>query len=123
MSSKGRLWLGQMGNELELPNMSRTFSEEEFEICTEGRTASGRLVIDVRAIKKRFVIEYSTVTNDVLEILRAIYALGNILSFKVERYDGSIDTYKVRIRPFSRKRIAMALEWLWEGIKIELEEV
>jgi hypothetical protein len=119
----GRIWLGRAGLEVLMPNLSRKFSEEDTEISKESRTASGRLVIDVVAIKKVFTLEYSTVTGDVLETLKTVYALGGILSLKVERKDGTIDIYTVRMRPFGRKRVLMAIEWLWDGITVKLEEI
>lgn len=121
--SKGRIWLGNEGAEVLLSNIGRSFTEEDIEITRENTTASGKLVIDVIRVKKRFIIEYSRTTNEVMETLKSIYEIGGILSLKVERYDGTVDTYKVKMRPFSRRRIIMATKWFWENISIELEEV
>lgn len=120
-----RIWLGPPGNEQLLPAMGRKLSVEDFEITNENRTASGKLVRDVKAVKKRFKIDYSFVTNDILTQLRQLYELGinNNLNLKIEQEDSSIDEYEVVFRPFSRSRYLIGNKWFWEGISIELEEV
>lgn len=120
-----RIWLGPLGNEQLLPAMGRKLSVEDFEITNENRTASGKLVRDVTAVKKRFKIDYSFVTNDILTQLRQLYELGinNNLNLKIEQEDSSIDEYEVVFRPFSRSRYLIGNKWFWEGISIELEEV
>ena len=120
-----RIWLGLPGNEQLLPAMGRKLSVEDFEITNENRTASGKLVRDVTAVKKRFKIDYSFVTNDILTQLRQLYELGinNNLNLKIEQEDSSIDEYEVVFRPFSRSRYLIGNKWFWEGISVELEEV
>lgn len=120
-----RIWLGLPGNEQLLPAMGRKLSVEDFEITNENRTASGKLVRDVTAVKKRFKINYNFVTNDILTQLRQLYELGinNNLNLKIEQEDSSIDEYEVVFRPFSRSRYLIGNKWFWEGISVELEEV
>lgn len=116
-----RIWLGRNGNEQLLPLMSRSFEESEFEILREGRTASGRYVADILAIKKRFRINYDLVTNDIFNTLKDIYDLGDVLKIIIERKDGTLDDYFVKLRPFRRERLMGGR--YWEGITLELEEV
>ncbi len=120
-----RIWLGTPGNEQLLPTMGRQFAIEDFEISKEQRTASGRLVKEVIAAKKRFTLEYSFVTNAILKQLKELYQSGirNNLNLKIEQEDGSIEEYEVVFRPFSRSRYLIGDKWYWEGIRIELEEV
>ena len=121
-----RIWLGLPGNEQLLPTMGRQFAEEDFEAkVMERRVASGRLVKEVSAVKKRFRLDYSFVTNEILKQLKQIYLSGvnNNLNLKVEQEDGSIEEYEVVFRPFSRSRYLVGDKWYWEGISIELEEV
>ena len=121
-----RIWLGTPGNEQLLPTMGRRFAEEDFEAkVMERRVASGRLVKEVSAVKKRFRLDYSFVTNEILKQLKQIYLSGvnNNLNLKVEQEDGSIEEYEVVFRPFSRSRYLIGDKWYWEGISIELEEV
>lgn len=120
-----RIWLGPPGNEQLLPEMGRRLSEEDFEIKNEQRTASGRLIRDVIAVKKRFKLDYSFATNAILKQLKQIYQAGinGNLVLKIEQEDGSIEQYEVVSRPFSRSRYLVGDKWFWEGISIELEEV
>jgi len=121
-----RIWLGTPGNEQLLPTMGRRFAEEDFEAkVMERRVASGRLVKEVSAVKKRFRLDYSFVTNAILEQLKELYQAGirNNLNLKIEQEDGSIEEYEVVFRPFSRSRYLIGDTWYWEGISIELEEV
>ena len=120
-----RIWLGLPGDEQLLPEMGRRLSEEDFEIRNEQRTASGRLIRDVIAVKKRFKLDYSFATNAILKQLKQIYQAGinGNLVLKIEQEDGSIEQYEVVSRPFSRSRYLVGDKWFWEGISIELEEV
>ena len=121
-----RIWLGTPGNEQLLPTMGRRFAEEDFEAkVMERRVASGRLVKEVSAVKKRFRLDYSFVTNAILEQLKELYQAGirNNLNLKIEQEDGSIEEYEVVFRPFCRSRYLIGDTWYWEGISIELEEV
>lgn len=108
---------------VELPTMSRSFSESEIEITREDRTASGRLVIDVIAVKKAFTIQYDIITDEMLSVINEVYRLGSLLNFVVERENGQIDEYTVRLHPYSRDRFILGDDWFWEGITLELEEV
>lgn len=112
------LWL----NEVLIPNMARSLKESDFEITREDRTASGRLVVDVIAVKKRFQLAFTTITDDLANQLLDI-SLTSVLNFQVERRNGSIDSYWVKVRPFSRDRLIVGSIWLQQGISIELEEV
>lgn len=118
-----RLWLGRTGMEQELPAMGRRFAEEDFEIAREDRTASGKLVSDIIATKKKFNLSYSFITNEVLATLRGIYALGGILNLKIEQSDSSISEYQVKFRPFGRARTLLGNDWFWENITLILEEI
>ena len=54
-----RIWV----DNIELSPMGRKLVERDIEISREARTASGKLVSDVIAIKKRFTLNYSVITN------------------------------------------------------------
>lgn len=118
-----KIWLGRQGYEEELSPMGRKLTEADFEITREGRTTSGKLVIDVIATKKKFTLNYSTITGTVLAQLASLYELGGILNLKIEQQDASINEYQVKFRPFSRARYLVGNEWFWENITLELEEV
>ena len=118
-----RLWLGKSGEEALLPRYNLKYNEQDIETTRESRTASGRLVEDIIAIKKLFMLNYGTLDNNSYETLKSIFSLGTRLNFKVERSNGAIDTYRVKMKPFGRQRLLIATRWYWEGISIVLEEV
>jgi len=120
-----RIWLGLPENEQLLPNMGRRLTVEDLEILKEARTASGRLVREIITVKRQFKLDYSFVTNAILEQLRQLYQLGikNNLSLKIEQENGEIEQYEVVFRPFSRSRYLAGSKWYWEGISVTLEEV
>lgn len=114
-----RIWI----NETLLSPMSRGITVKDVEIVKEARTASGKLVTDVVAVKKKFVLTYKFVTHGILQTLANLYSTSKIATLKIEQPEGTIEVYSVRFRPFSRARYLIGNEWYWEGISIELEEV
>ena len=121
--TQGRIWLGRPGMEILMPHLNRTFVEQDTEISTKSRTASGRLVEDIVAVKKVFNITYGTLKDEDLEALKELYKIGDMLSLKVERNSGNIETYTVKMSPFNRQRLIIATRWYWNGVTITLEEV
>ncbi len=114
-----RIWI----NDVELSPMGRSLTIEDIEISREDRTASGRLVSDVIAVKKKFTINYSFITNEILEQLSNLYNASGTKILKIEQENGSTQEYRVRFRPFSRSRYLIGKKWFWEGISLELEEI
>lgn len=119
----GRIWLGSRGSEKLLPSLNRRYYEEDMEIAKTARTASGRLVTDVITVKKVIKIIYGTMKDSDLALLRQIYGFNGPMSLKVERSDGGINSYTVKMSPFSRQRLILATRWYWEGVTIQLEEI
>lgn len=118
-----KIWLGRAGAEVLMPRLNRTFNEQDIEISVKSRTASGRYVEDVTTVKKNFTISYGTMKEADLEILKELYRIGTILSLKVQRSNGVIETYTVKMNPFSRQRLKIASNWYYDGVTILLEEV
>lgn len=119
----GRIWLGRPGLEALLPHLNRKYSEQDVEYSRENQTASGRRVKDYIATKKVFTINYSTISNNDILALKSIYEIKNSMSLKIENSDGTISTYMVRMKPFARERLIIAMKWYWSGISIVLEEI
>jgi len=119
----GRWWLGPSGTEVLFETGWSALSEEDFEINREGRVANGDLVIDRIAVKKRFTLSYSVMSQTTLDALMAEYNRGVILNLIVEREGGGTDSYSVKFRPFSRTRLLAMDQWLWRGTTFVLEEV
>lgn len=118
-----KIWLGRAGAEVLMPHLNRTFNEQDIEISVKNRTASGRYVEDVTTTKKNFTISYGTMKESDLEVLKELYRIGEILSLKVERSNEIIETYTVKMNPFSRQRLKIAANWYYDGVAVLLEEV
>lgn len=73
--------LGLPGSEQAIPT-PETFAIEPQQITREGRTASGRLVKDVIAVKQRFVLSYAGLTSEQAEVFRTEFDRNQFLSFK-----------------------------------------
>lgn len=125
MGLRGRFWLGLAGSETLFETGWSSFVEQDVPIEREGRVASGKLVWDVIAEKKRFTVTFADhLTQETLDAFLAEYNRGVPLSLKVERSNDTVDEYTVKIRPISRKRLdAMSEPFRWNGAAVILEEV
>ena len=117
------LQLGESGSEILLSAYGREFTENMIAVTREDRTASGRLVRDIRATKRKFTITYDLIHNDDLEAIATLYDLDDELSLIVTRHDSSQDTYTVLLKPFDKTRAKSVAMDYWTGVTIELEEV
>jgi len=116
------IWLGVKNAEELISNVT-TLSEEEFEIKRENRTASGKLVVDIIAVKKKFTLNYNMLINEELDQLIRLYKIQGTKSLVVQRKDGTKNQYNVFFQPFARENFMRADEWHFSGVSIVLEEV
>lgn len=115
--------LGESGSEYLLSAYAREFTEGMVAVTREGRTASGRLVRDVTATKRKFTLAYELISQDDLDTFGTLYALDDELSLLVTRPDSSIDSYTVLLQPFDKTRAKSVGMDYWTGVTIEMEEV
>ena len=120
--SLNSIWLGRIDNELLLPMIGRKFSEENQEISRTGRTASGRLVKDIIAVKKVFKLTYDMIDNEDILTFETIYGWFEELSLIVV-YPTETKTYTVMMKPLAKERIIALGGGLWGNVNVELEEV
>jgi hypothetical protein len=118
-----------------LTAFGRTYTESNVEISRGDRTASGKLVRDIIATKKRFELSYSHIDGDELAVFEAFYAEGG--EHRLEIYysdnDGTTTTttddpsyhatYTVLMEPIDKTRVLLLGEGLWGNVKIVFEEV
>lgn len=134
MPYKGDIYLGVLGSEILLPAGGRVYEVTPEEIGREERTASGRLVSDFVAEKKKFLLDHSLMDGDDLAAIIALYDLHQELSLLVYYADQPestttpedgdyYDAYTVLMRPVPRKRLLLTGVGLWENVPIELNEV
>lgn len=129
---KGDIYLGPSGTETLLSAFGRKLSIVDDELSREQRTASGRLVRDIIAVKKKITLSYETIDGDDLTTFLDLYDLQDELSLLIYHTDvptttddegNYYDAYTVLMKPIGRERLLLTGEGLWTGVQIELQEV
>jgi hypothetical protein len=120
--SANDIYLGLAGAETLLSPFGRKFSRSPIEITREDRTASGRKVKDIVAIKYKFTLQYDLIDDADVRIFQHLYGLDSELSLKVTTPTG-VSTYTVMLAPFSQERVTAVGSGLWSGVTIEMEQV
>lgn len=112
-------YLGLPGSEQPIKT-PKTFTIEEVEIAREGRLSSGRLVKDIIAVKKRFVLCYEGMTSQDAEVFKTEYDRKQFLSFKYPDR-GVTRTATVWFAQLPRELLSKFLTY-WANVTIVLEE-
>ena len=132
MSKKGNIYLGIVDSESLISPFGRKLLIVDEEIGREDRTASGRLVKDIVAVKKKITLAYETIAGDDLEVFLNLYDLESELSILIYHTDVPAatddeglyyDQYTVFMRPISRDRLLLTSDGLWTGVNVELNQV
>jgi len=111
--------LGPAGYENTIPTPNG-FSITTQEIAREGRTASGRLVKDIIAVKKVFTLEYNALTAEQVQTLLTEYERREFLSF-IYPDRGQNRTATVWFAELPRELLLTSIEH-WGNFSITLEE-
>ncbi len=112
--------LGPSGSQATIPAPSDFKIESADAKIRTGRTASGRLVVDVVATKKRFTLGYKVLTTAQIEILLTEFDRREFLAFTYP--DRGVDrTTTVWFAVFPRPRLLQQTEY-WGEFEIVLEE-
>ena len=133
MSGKnGDIYLGLADAEALMSPFGRKLQITDEEIGREQRTASGRLVRDITAVKKKIVLTYDTIDGDALTAFIDLYFLYSELSILIYHTDvptttddegNYYDQYTVLMSPIARERLLLLDDGLWTGVQIILSEV
>ena len=119
----GDIYLGIEGSEALLSPFGRRFAITPDEIGREDRTASGRLVRDVVAVKHKITLAYEVIDGAALTQFLDLYDLEQELSLLVYTADDAYDQYYVLMRPIARERLIVTGDGLWQGVNVELNEI
>lgn len=112
--------LGYLGQEITILDPDG-FQIVPFEIARVDRTASGRLVKDIIAIKNRFILQYDALDPDDIDTFIQLFTTGRALNFIYED-SGKEKEAKVYITNFPRE--LFIYDWRYsENITITLEEI
>jgi hypothetical protein len=132
-AQKGDIYLGTLGAEELLSPFGRKLTITDTELSREERTASGRLVKDVIATKKKFTLVYETITGTALEQFLDLYAVGGEMSLLIftdsnlttttPEPEENYDNYTVLMEPIERERLLLLDDGLWSGVNVVLEEI
>jgi len=133
MANKGDIYLGLEGSESLLTPFGRKYSIDDEQIIREGRTANGRLVRDIIAVKKTITLKYDLIGGTDLATLLTIYNLNAELSLLVYHTSDeggttaepgvNYDQYYVLMDSLQRTRELLASDGLWSGVTVTLKEV
>ena len=108
-------------NGTEIPTPERDIQIDEIEISRAERTASGRLVKDIIAVKKTYTLQYAgLLPTDALTFINA-YRTGEPVTFEYEDVEGS-HSKKVYIHSLPRSIYAPKPQYT-KDITVTLEEV
>lgn len=112
-------FLGLPGNEQPIPT-PESFTIEPQQITREGRTASGRLVKDVIAVKRQFTLSYGGMTPEQAAVFVTEFNRNQFLSFTFPD-QGQTQAATVWFGTLPRE-----LRWQllshWNGVSITLDE-
>lgn len=122
MAQPGSIYIGPAGAEILISPYGRTFSKRILEGAREDRTVNGRMIKDIKWRKMSFLLSYSLIDGDTLEVFRSLLDLQTELSFRHTDSDGIERTYTVHMKPFSARRLVLIADGLWSGANMEFEE-
>jgi hypothetical protein len=114
--------------------MGRTMTEEQMQIAREDRTANGRAVRDIIAVKRKWTLEYSLIDHDDLVQLMDLYNSQDELTLEIYYGDttsttveddsgGDVERVQVLMQPITRTRVLGGNARLWANVAITLDEV
>lgn len=122
--AKGELYMGpDVAGLVLLTAFGREFGIRELEISREERTASGKLVKDIVAVKKVFTLDYGLIDGPDLQIFVDFYELHSELLFRYYTDETTFEDYTVLPDPVDRRRFLHFGGDLWARVNIVLQEV
>jgi len=123
-----KVYLGDVGTTQEekdlMPMTGGFFREETFKIEERTRTASGKLVMDVKAVKKRVVVSFQKMLVADYETWVAEQRLKEWREIEYEENDGSFTKLVVDfLGNYGHQRLKTMHEWVYGQIDFTFEEV
>jgi len=107
-------------NAIEIPEPNRMYFEP-FRVERSDRVASGLMVKDIIAIKRRFILEYEELDADEIGTFVTLFESGAFMTFTYKDR-GQWRTATVDMCELPREMYLSDPE-LWIGITVELEQV
>jgi len=123
-----KVYMGDVGTVREektlMPMTGGYMREETFRIEERKRTASGRLVVDVTAVKKRLVFSFQKMLVQDYNVWVAQQRINEFREIEYEEKDGRYTKLVVDfLGDYGHQRLKTMKEWVYGQIEFTLEEV
>ena len=124
-----RVYLGDVGTtqaqKTLMPMTGGFLATENFAAASRrGRLASGKLVVDVVATKRRFTFSFEKIMAVDFEVWDAQYRSNAFREVEIENRDGTFTKVTVEFgSDYVAQRFRTRDEWLYAGVQFVLEEV
>ena len=120
----GELYLGlSIGSLQLLTAFSREFRTGNIQLSRSERTASGKMVRDIIATKKKFTLSYDLIDGEELDVFKDLYNEDAELAFRVFISDVDYLDYVILMDPLDWDRVLMFDTGLWSNVEVSLVEV
>lgn len=99
-----------------------SFKNSKYNLTKSGRVASGKMRMDIIAVKRKFELEYAVIPGDLYDLIDSILFSGN--SFFSYEYveNGMVKTATVYAGQLEGQRYRTDGCWYWKGVKFDLIE-
>lgn len=112
-------------NKTQMPMESGYLRTEKFNIERRARTASGCLVIDIVAVKRRYVFIFPHILADDFDIWDAQYIPDRFREIEIEQQDGTFEkvTVEFDLNYGAQRYMTRRDKWVYSGVQFVFEEV
>ena len=124
-----KVYLGDIGstrgNKTQMPMESGYLQREKFNIERRARMASGRLVTDIVAVKRRFIFIFPYMLADDFDIWDAQYMPDRFREIEIEKQDETYEKVAVEFGPNygAQRYMTRRNKWVYSGVQFAFEEV
>lgn len=122
-----RVYLGDVGTATAaktlMPMTGGFLNIEKVPIERRGRLASGKLVVDVVAVKRRFVFSFDKIKAEDFEVWDAQYRTNQLRELEIEERNGTFTKATVDFgADYGAQRFRTVKPWLYAGVQFTLDE-
>jgi hypothetical protein len=121
------VYLGDVGQPREqktlMPMTGGYLSIASIPIERRARLSSGKLVVDVITVKRRFTVSFAKIFASDFEVWEGHYQSGELQELEIQERDGTYSRHTVDFAgDFSAQRFKTRDGWLYAGVEFVLEE-
>jgi len=100
----------------------KEFQPEWYKLTKSGRLASGRMVMDIIAKKRKFPFRYDVLNGSELDLILS-YVNGDFSFFELTyEINGRIETCTVYAGALKAKKLRKGSIWYWTNVSFDLIE-